>query len=191
MRLSCKPVVLCCVALCLSPGADAVEYSQVKLDKSQVTFVSKQMGVPVDGQFKRFSAQIFFDPAKPEAGRAQIEITMGSVDTGSQEADEEVVSKNWFNVRNFPTASFVSSALKSLGDGRFEVAGKLTIKGKTKDISAPVSFKQEGESGRFEGVFTLKRLEYGIGEGPWSDTGTVADEVRVGFRFVVAASSAR
>lgn len=191
MRLSWNAGMLCSLVLFLSAEAGAVEFSQVRLDKSQVAFVSKQMGVPVDGKFKKFSAQISFDPAKPEAGRAQIEINMASVDTGSQEADEEVVSKNWFNVKNFPTATFVSSALKPLGGGRFEVAGKLTIKGKSKDILAPITFKQEGDGGQFEGAFILKRLEYGIGEGPWSDTGTVADEVRVTFKLLVAVAGAK
>ena len=180
------PIVLFAPAIGLPIAAYAVEFNQVQLDKSQVGFVSKQMGVPVDGQFKKFSAQIAFDPAKPESGRAQIEITMASVDTGSQEADEEVVSKNWFNVKNFPTATFVSQAVKTLGGERFEVSGKLTIKGKTKEVTAPVTFKQEGSSGQFNGAFTLKRLDYGIGDGPWSDTGTVADEVKVNFKILVA-----
>ena len=177
------------LGLGLPTPASALEFNQVQLDKSQVGFVSKQMGVPVDGKFKKFHAQVAFDPTKPESGRAMIEINMSSVDTGSDEADEEVVSKNWFNVKNFPTATFVSGAIKQLGGDRFEVAGKLTIKGKTKDITAPVTFKQEGNSGQFNGAFTLKRLDYGIGEGPWSDTGTVADEVRVNFKILVAAAA--
>ena len=36
-----------------------------------------------------------------------------------------------------------------------------------------------------EGQFPLRRLQFRIGDGPWSDTETVADEVTVRFRFVI------
>lgn len=168
-------------------GTTAAEFSHVVHDKSSIVFISKQMGVPVDGRFRKFTAQVAFDPANPEAGKAQIEIDSGSIDTGSKEADDEVISKNWFNVKIFPTVKFISSDVKALGGGRYEVAGKMTIKGKTRDVVAPFTFRQEGNNAHFEGAFTLKRLEYGVGDGPWSDTGTVADEVQVKFRFLVAA----
>jgi polyisoprenoid-binding protein YceI len=166
--------------------AEALEFSQVQLDKSQITFVFKQMGVPVDGRFRKFNAQVAFDPAKPASSRAQVEIDLASIDAGAQEADDEVKSKNWFNIQQFPTAKFVSSAVKPLGGDRYEVAGKITIKGKTRDIVAPVSVKQEGNSALLDGAFTLKRLEYGVGAGPWSDVDTVADEVQIKFKLLVS-----
>lgn len=176
------------LALAAALPAQAVEYNQVLLDKSRIGFVSKQMGVEVDGAFRRFAARVAFDPARPEAGRAEIEIDLASVDAGSEEANEEVRSKNWFHVQQFPKARFVSSAVKALGGNRYEVAGSMTIKGRTRPLSAPFSFKPEGTGGVFEGAFVLKRLDYGIGAGAWSDTGTVADEVQVRFRFVVNAA---
>ena len=186
MRFVATILILASVAA--ATAASAAEFSHVVHDKSSIVFVSKQMGVPVDGKVRKFTAQIAFDPSKPETGKAQIEIDSTSIDTCSQDADDEVVSKNWFNVKAFPTVKFVSSGVTALGGGRYEVAGKMTIKGKTRDVVAPFAFKQEGNNGQFEGAFSLKRLEYGIGEGPWSDTGTVADEVQVKFRFVVAAA---
>lgn len=176
------------LALACSAAA-AAEYNQVLPDKSQVAFVSKQMNVPVDGRFRKFAAQIAFDPARPEAGRAQIDIDLASIDTGSTEADTEVKSKGWFNVQAFPAARFVSSAVKPLGNNRYEVSGKMTIKGTTRDVVAPFSFRPDGTNGMFEGAFTLKRLEYKIGEGVWSDTDTVADEVQVKFKFLVATAA--
>jgi polyisoprenoid-binding protein YceI len=170
--------------------ARAIEYNQVQLDKSQVAFVSKQMGVAVDGRFRKFSVQVSFDPAKPEAGRARVDIDLASVDAGSQEANEEVKDKNWFNVKQFPTASFVSSAVKPLGGNRYELVGKLTIKGTSQDMTAPFNLRQEGSSGVFEGSFVLKRLDFAVGAGPWSDTDTVANEVQVKFKFAVAAAAA-
>jgi len=171
--------------------AHAAEFNQVQLDKSQIAFVFKQMGVAVDGRFPKFNAQIAFDPAKPEAGRTQIEIDLAAIDAGSAEANDEAKTKNWFHIQQFPKASFVSSSVKALGGNRYEAAGKLNIKGKARDVVAPFTFKPEGSGGTFEGSFVLKRLEFGIGSGPWGDTETVADEVQVKFKFLVAAAAAK
>jgi polyisoprenoid-binding protein YceI len=178
-------VVLVCALLCPAM-AHAVEYSSVLLDKSEIRFVSKQMNVPVEGRFGKFSAQLSFDPARPETGKTQLTVELGAVDTGSEEANAEVKTKGWFDTRNFPTATFVSSSVKSAGANRYEVAGKLTIKGRSRDITAPVTLRQEGPNAVLEGNFVLKRLQFAIGEGPWSDTDTVADDVQIRFRLTAA-----
>lgn len=171
------------------PGlALATEYKAVVPDKSAITFVSHQMNVPVEGRFGRFDARLSFDPARPEAGRAQIEVALASIDAGSAEANDEVKSKNWFDVANFPVARFVSTSLKPLGGNRYQVTGKLTIKGRTVDVSAPFTLKQQGRDAWLEGGFTLKRLQYGIGGGVWSDTDTVADDVQIRFRVLATAA---
>jgi polyisoprenoid-binding protein YceI len=105
--------------------------------KSSLAFSSKQMGVPVPGNFKRFTSQISFDPAKPTAASTTLEIDLASIDAGSKDANDEVVGKQWFNVKAFPTAKFVSTGVKALGGNRYEALGKMTIKGQTRDVVAP------------------------------------------------------
>lgn len=166
----------------------AAEFNQVQSDRSQIRFVSKQMGVAVEGSFRKFATQVSFDPAKPGAGRAQIDIDLASIDAGSAEADDEVKSKSWFNTREFPTARFVSTGVRSLGGNRYEVRGQMTIKGRTREVAAPFSYRQDGAAAVLEGSFPLQRLQFGIGDGAWSDTATVADEVQVRFRFTVGAA---
>jgi polyisoprenoid-binding protein YceI len=178
------PAALFAVLACTAVPALAQHVTAIDPAKSEIKFVSKQMNVPVDGRFRKFSAKIDFDPARPAASKAEIEVDLNSVDTGSDEADSEVKSKGWFNIAVFPSARFVSSAVKPTGAGRYEVSGKLSIKGKAMDVTAPVTVKQEGGNTVFEGAFTLMRLQYGIGEGMWSDTDTVANEVQVRFRLV-------
>ena len=178
---------LLALAALLPLAATAAEFNVVQADKSQIAFVSKQMGVPVEGRFKKFAAQVAFDPAKPETGRAQIEIDLASIDAGSAEANDEVKGKGWFNTREFPTAKFVATGVKAIGGGRFEARGQMTIKGRTREVVAPFAYKADGANAVIEGSIPVMRLQYGIGEGMWSDTGTVADEVQVKFRFTVAA----
>jgi polyisoprenoid-binding protein YceI len=177
---------LLCTALAAfleAGGAYAQRLTAVDLDKSTITFVSKQMSVPVEGKFGKFSVRLDFDAAKPSEGRVRVELDLASIDTGSDEANDEVKAKGWFDVKNHPAARFVSSAVKSLGASRYEVAGKLTIKGRTKNVVAPFTVKPVGQGAVFDGAFALKRLDFGIGEGVWSDTDTVADEVQVKFRI--------
>jgi len=171
-------------------SAQAIEFNQLQLNKSALSFVSKQMNVPVEGQFKSFRSKLAFDPAKPAAARAELEIDLASIDAGSKDANDEVASKAWFDTKTFPVAKFVSTSFKTLGGNRYEVAGKMTIKGRTLDLITPVTLRQEGNSATFEGGLVLKRADYGIGEGMWADFGTVANEVQVKFRLVAAAAAA-
>jgi polyisoprenoid-binding protein YceI len=179
------------VALLLAGAAQAVEYNQVQPAKSKVSFTYKQMGVPVDGGFGKLTAQVDFDPAAPTAANARLEIDLASVDAGSQEANDELAGKQWLNVAAFPTANFVSTSVKALGGDRYEAVGKLTIKGRTRDLTAPFTFEQAGAQGLFDGEFVLKRLDFGIGEGAWSDVGTVANEIRIKFHVVAVAGPAQ
>ena len=173
----------------MTGAAPATEFNTLRADQGRMAFVYKQMNVPVEGGFKRFSGSISFDPARPTQGKAEITIELASIDAGSDEANDEVAGKLWFNTKQFPVARFVSTSVKPLGGNRFEVAGRMSIKGKTLDASTPATFRQDGANGVFEGSFVLKRADYGIGEGMWADFGTVANEVQIKFRLVAAAAS--
>lgn len=175
----------------LAPTAHAIEFNQLQLGKSSLSFVSKQMNVPVEGQFKSFRSRLAYDPAKPAAAKAELEIDMASIDAGSKDANDEVAGKAWFNTKAFPVAKFVSTSVKPLGGNRLEVAGKMTIKGKTLDLSTPITVTQQGNTASFDGSLVLKRADYGIGDGIWADFGTVANEVQIKFRLVATAAAAK
>jgi polyisoprenoid-binding protein YceI len=176
------------VAPWLLAGAVVWAQSPAKLlpAQSEIAFVSKQMGVPVDGVFKKFDARIDFDPKKPEAGSVAFTIDTGSASLGIPQTDAELPKPEWFNARKFPQATFQSTAVKGLGAGRFEVAGKLTIKGNVRDIVVPVSVAQTAGTSVASGSFTIKRLEFKIGEGDWGDTGVVANDVQVRFKLALS-----
>ncbi|MFP5381886.1 MAG: YceI family protein [Gammaproteobacteria bacterium] len=171
------------LALVAAPAVHAVEYTTVLPKQSRVDFEFRQMGVPVKGGFKRFTTQMAFDPARPEAARAQIEIDLASIDAGSPEADEEAAGKLWFNRSAFPKASFVSSSVRALGNDRYEMRGTLSLKGRSRELVVPVRFVPGKTAASFDGSFSLNRLDFGIGEGMWADVSTVASEVRVSFRI--------
>jgi polyisoprenoid-binding protein YceI len=185
MRRTLLPALLAC--LCLAPRVQATELTTIEPDKSALAFVFHEMGVPVDGRFRKFSAQIRFDNARPAAAKATIDLDLASIDAGSDEANDEVVGKAWFDAKTYPQAHFVSTGVKALGGNRYEVTGRMSIKGRTRDVSAPFTFTPQGNGGAFDGAFVLKRADFAIGEGMWADFGTVANEIHVKFHFLASA----
>lgn len=158
--------------------------AQVDVAHSTIIATSKQMNVPVEGKFGKFSAQLVFDPAKPAAGTAQVTVDMTSYDLGDETYNEQVRGKDWFDTKAFPTATFVSSAIAPAGASQYNVTGKLTIKGKSQTVVVPVKVTALGSAHTFDGALTIKRLQFDIGTGEWKDTSVVADDVVIKFHIV-------
>jgi polyisoprenoid-binding protein YceI len=177
-----KTRLVALVALAALAGPVAAQQKLVAA-QSDISFTSKQMGVPVDGKFKKFDATIAFDPKKPEAGNIAFSIDLGSAQIGDSDTMAELAKPVWFDSKRVPQATFQSSSVKAAGPGKFDVAGKLTIKGNARDVVVPVTLAQAAGTTTATGAFVIKRLEFKIGEGDWSDTSMVANDVQVKFKL--------
>jgi len=173
--------------LATSLALTGVAFAQAKVvpAQSQITFAIKEMGVPVEGRFGKWTADIAFDPKHPETGKVAFTIATASASFGVPETDAEVPKAEWFNVAKFPNATFASTAIKASGGGKFDVAGKLTVKGVTKDVVVPIALTQAGPATTATGAFTIRRNDFHIGEGEWSDTSQLANEVAVKFKIAL------
>ncbi len=158
--------------------------------QSDISFISKQMGVPVEGKFKKFAAELDFDPKKPETSKISFTVDLASVDIGNAETEKELTKPGWFDSLKVPQAKFVSTAIKSLGSGKFEVVGKLALKGNSRDVTAPITLTQAGGVTTARGEFIVKRLEFKIGDGDWNDTSLVANEVAVKIKLAITGMAA-
>lgn len=167
--------------------ATVPSWAQQKLvpAQSSVAFTARQLGVPLQGHFSQFDAQVAFDPAQLASSKIAFTVHTGSATLGSRETDAELPKAEWFNTARFPQATFKSSSIKALGGGKFEVAGKLTIKGQARDVAVPVTLVQTGATTLASGTLVLKRLAYQIGDGEWADTSLVADDVQVQFKLAL------
>ncbi len=174
------------IAACIALSGIAVAAMKIDTAKSNVNIVFKQMNVPVEAKFRKFDAQIDFNHAQPESSKASVNIDIASFDLGDPEFNKEVMKKEWFDAAHFPRASFVSTTIKPIANDKLSVSGKLTIKGKTTDVSFPLAHHQQGGNDIFDGALPIKRLAFNIGEGEWKDTDMVADEVVIKFRVVAA-----
>ncbi|MFM2035679.1 MAG: hypothetical protein RL459_944 [Pseudomonadota bacterium] len=172
----------------LLAGASVLAQAETKLVSAQsdISFTVKQMGVPLEGRFRKFDAQMSFDVSKPETSKIAFTVDMGSATMGSAETDGELPKAPWFNTPKFPQATFQSSTVKALGAGKFEVNGKLSIKGNVRDVVVPVTLIASGATTTAQGVFAIKRLAFKVGEGDWADTSMVADEVQVKFKLALS-----
>ncbi len=174
------------VALALTAFAlPALAQQKVVPAQSEISFTFKQMGVAVDGKFRKFDAQVAFDPKKPEAAKIAFTIDLGSVSLGTAETEAEAANPDWFNTKAFPQASFQSTSVKANGAGKFNVTGKLSIKGNSQDVMVPVTLAQAAGTTTATGAFAIKRLDFKIGEGDWKDTTTVANDVQIKFKLAL------
>jgi polyisoprenoid-binding protein YceI len=163
---------------------DAVEPAKLVSAQSEITFQLKQSGVPVEGRFKRFDAQLTLDPKAPQTGSVTVTIDTASATVGFAESDAELPGALWFDAKKYPRAVFQSSAITGAAGGRFEAKGKFELKGTARELAVPVTIVQGGALSTASGEVILKRLDYKIGEKEWADLSLVANDVRVRFKLV-------
>jgi polyisoprenoid-binding protein YceI len=161
----------------------------LQVASSNITFVYKQMNVPLDGRFKKFSGKISFDAAKPETSSIEMVVDVASF-SSNEDADPEVVKPTWLDAIGHPQARFTSKSVKALGNGHYQATGTLNIKGISRDVVVPFDFKDQGANAVVDGQLTLKRGDYKIGEGEWSAFDIVANDVLVKFHLVVSSAVA-
>ncbi|BFG79876.1 YceI family protein [Paraburkholderia terrae] len=164
--------------------ATTVNAAEVDADRSAIVVISSQMGVSMTGRFRDFTGTVNFDPAKPAVGSTMLSIKTASYDMGNDIYGEQIRDRKWFDTARFPFATFVSSAITPVQDGRYTVVGRLTIKGQSRAVTAPVTITREGSSLVFDGSLPISRTQYGIGVDEWKDTSIVADSVVIRFHIV-------
>ncbi len=155
--------------------------------KSRVAFIyTLERKIAVEGRFPRFAAQLSFDEKAPEKGSVRIDIDVAAIDTGTSDGDAEAKQPLWFDAARFPQASFVSSAIRRVGERRYEALGSLTIKGRTREAAIPFSAANAPGGGlSVQGSLTIKRLAFGIGLEQWADVSQIADEVEIRFSLAL------
>jgi polyisoprenoid-binding protein YceI len=167
-------------------AAQPVRAQGVLVDKSEIRFVAKQLGVNVEGRFRSWKADVVFLPKDLAQSKADFVIDLGSIDLASEDSEREVRDRLWFDTARFPVAHFASTSIRDLGGDKYEIAGALTLKGIKREAIVPVALKKDAAgNGVAEGTFTLKRLDFHVGEGLWADTNTVRNEVVVRVRIVL------
>jgi polyisoprenoid-binding protein YceI len=151
----------------------------VDASKSHLGFSGVQNGAPFQGSFGKWTAEIAFDPAHPEAGHAKVTIDLASAKTGDAQRDGALPQAEWFDVKSSPQAMFEATGFVSKGGDAYEAPGKLTIRGITKDAVLPFTLSIAGDTAKAKGHLTLVRTGFGVGQGVWATADWVALDVGV------------
>jgi polyisoprenoid-binding protein YceI len=171
-------------------AAAAPPHFVLEPSKSLLRFSFVQAGASNTGRFGKYTADVRFSNDNLPASKIDVTIDIASLDTGDKERDDTLKGADLFDVKKFPTAHFVSSKIVSSGAARYEAQGKLTIRNVTRDIKLPITWQTKDEGGKTFGYLTgrttLRRLDYGVGQGDWKSTEWVNDEVGVTFSLRLA-----
>lgn len=146
---------------------------------SKLGFSGTQNGEAFRGKFAHFAGTVAFDPAKPEAGHADITIDIASASTGDTQRDEALPQPEWFDAKKFPQAHFVASGFKAKGGDAYEADGQVSIRGVAQPVTLPFTLTIAGDTAHAKGRAELVRTKFGVGQGPWSSGQWVALEVGV------------
>lgn len=152
---------------------------------SSLGFVGTQAGAQFEGAFEKFTADIRFDPQDLAASRFDVRIETGSVNTRDSERDDIIRGAELFDAKQFPTAHYVAEKFTDKGAGKFSATGQLTLRGVSRPV--PIDFTFETKEGKswLKGSAALQRLDFGVGQGEWQDTETVANEVQIRFALLL------
>jgi len=157
----------------------------VQAQGSTLTFTFDQAGAASKGSFKQFSTELAYDEKNPTAGSLNVKVQIASIDTQDQERNDMLATADLFDTQKFPTAQYSSGSFSRTAAGGLEAVGKLTLRGVTRDLRLPLKIVGTAAGLELSGATSIKRLDYGVGQGDWKSTEGVADEVKIQYKVAL------
>ena len=177
LRALALALALCPAALAGPLRADA--YS------GTLEFFAVQADAKFKGAFTRFRVALDLDPAKPAQGTLDVTVETSSIDTQDPERDEILRGPDFFSAAKHPQAVYHAERFERAGAG-WRALGDLTIRGVTKPVPVTFTLAPAGDATVMKGSASLKRLDFGLGQGEWASTEWVGDGVDVRFELKLA-----
>jgi len=155
---------------------------------SEILFKVKHMMITnVKGEFRKFDAEVTSEGSDFSEGKVKVTIDASSVFTNNEDRDKHLKSGDFFDVENHKELVFESTELKRQDDENYQLKGKLTIKGVTKEITLDVEFgginkdPWGNEKAGFSLSGKINRKDWGLNWNTALEAGgvLVSDEVRL------------
>jgi polyisoprenoid-binding protein YceI len=177
------PILGLAVTLLATTAAQGATRWTTDAGRSRLEFTGTLAAGAFSGHFGRFNPDIVFDPADLAGSRFVVTVETGSADTQEADRDATLKGAEFFAVERWPTARFEATRFAAAGPGRYTAQGRLTLRDVTRDVPLAFTFKPsaDGATATLEGGTTIRRLDFGVGQGEWRDTQWVGDEVKVRF----------
>lgn len=161
--------------LMLIIATPAVAQTAASFSSGKIEFIIKNMGLNINGtmnvttiQFKRPSADLASWTIEGSAAPA-------TISTGISLRDKHLNKADYFDVAKYPAIQLRSTGIKAKGKNAYEGTFQLTLKGITNTITIPFSITKNGEAENMAGEFTIRRLDYGLGE----ESSILANNVKI------------
>lgn len=176
-----RPLAVGVVAALMAFGtsAQAADQWNVNAADSAIAFTGKQLGADFNGAFESFNATIAFSPDDLAASSVEVLIDIASVNTQNGDRDSQIVSADWFNAGEWPTAKFATKSFSEVAPGSYQAVADLTIRDVTKEVTLPFDLVINGNDAEAKGSVTIKRTDFGVGQGQWADVSQVGDDVTI------------
>ncbi len=152
-------------------------------EDSSVIFGYSFGGDPYEGEFKNGEAVFEIDPMSPGDCNFTVTIPITDIAIDSPEALDYLHDYELFDVDQWPTATFSANSCRLQSMTSFVSDGTLTIRDQTNPLSFPFDLSVEMSGGKMRfhltSEVTIKRLEYGVGQGYWASTGEIPNDVTI------------
>ncbi len=161
---------------------------EVLNDASSLSFTATQQGASFTGRFDTFSAEVSFDADDPSAGAITGIVAIDSVDTEYAERDDYLRGSDWFDIGRWPEARFVTEEIIATDKpGEFTANALLTLRDQTRPVQMKFTFAKSAndDTWALTGEVALRRLEFGVGQGLWTNTEWVGDAVTINLTLVM------
>jgi polyisoprenoid-binding protein YceI len=172
-------------AVCAAGEAPAVpaaaRYTQ-SANSGNLTFVFVQADAENKRAFRKFSTELVYDEKNLAAGKLDVTVQIASLDTQDKDRDDTLKGADLLDAAKHPTAHYSAASLVRTASGGIEAVGKLTLRGVTRDLRVPLTLRATAGGLEISGETTIRRLDFGVGQGEWQSTEWVGNDVKLQFK---------
>jgi polyisoprenoid-binding protein YceI len=177
-----KFVFLAGLVLAASP---VVAGDYVQAPGSVLAFAGTYEGEAFTGRFPGFVTRFSFDPAQLANARLDVTIPLATASTGNSDYDGEMRGSSFFNAAKFPQARYTATSFRALGGNNFVADGTLNLRGVSKPVALTFTWTP-GAQPVLSGKASVKRLDFGVGQGDWSETDLIPNAIAVSTKVIFA-----
>ncbi|MEP6908019.1 MAG: YceI family protein [Pseudoxanthomonas sp.] len=178
-----SPVLTAAALVAMMSATPAFAANYVQAPGSTLVFASQYDGEVFTGKFASFTTTLSFDPAKLTTSKLDVIIPLAGATTGNGDRDSTLSESDFFNIAKFAQARYTATRFRSLGGNQYAADGTLSLRGVSKPVTLTFTWTP-GAQPVLAGKATIKRLDFGVGGGDWTDTKTIPNEVAVSTKVV-------
>lgn len=157
----------------------ALAQSDMIKAKTDIRFTIKNAGLNVEGTFGEAKTTIRFDEQNPELAAFAAVVAVSSINTGIRARDRHLLKEDYFHAAQYPDIQMKSRRISRKDSQHWEGEFDLTIRGITKTLTIPFTYRKTAEGAIFTAQFSLNRLDFQVGMSSW----LMGDEVKVRVRI--------